>query len=254
MERSPRRYTKALVVAGLSLILFTAAPFLSLLLGNSVRDHVFRELCYRVLYDKITDHCSDATCVVLAVFTFASEQIAIPAPSDETKDLSPLEVIADGHGWCDQQANVMITLAGLGGIDGNLLFLFGYDSISHHSVCELEVEGKHLLFDPFYHASFKTRSGEGAGLNDLLNGDHGPGPITGAVPDDYFRLFETTYPAKHYLSNRVSPLRQFSRWMMKLYCHGPTKHLIKPYTKAYAAMDAPSTVDMDGVNRILAMP
>jgi hypothetical protein len=254
MEGRGRRYTKVLVIGVVLLTLFTAAPFLSVFLGNNIRDFIFRELCYRVLYDRITERCLDDACVAQAVFTFASEHIAVPSPADETKDLSPLEVIAEGHGWCDQQANVMITLAGLGGIDGNLLFLYGYDSISHHSVCELEVDGRFLLFDPFYRASFRTKRGERAGLNDLLAGDHDPAPITGAVPDDYFRLFEETYPAKRYLSNRVSSFKRLSRWLIKLYCQGPTKHLIKPYVKAYAVMDAPSTVDMDGIDRILAMP
>jgi hypothetical protein len=252
MEGRHRRYTKVVVIGVVLLTLFTAAPFLSLFLGSSIRDFIFRELCYRILYDKITERCLDDACVAQAVFTFASEYIAVPSPADETKDLSPLEVIADGHGWCDQQANVMITLAGMGGIEGNLLFLYGYDSISHHSVCELEVNGKFLLFDPFYQASFRTKHGERAGLNDLLADDHDPTPITGAVPDDYFRLFEETFAAQRYLSNRVSPFRHFCRWMIKLYCHAPTKHLIKLYTQAYAAIDTPNTVDMVGIDRILS--
>lgn len=241
------------VIVLVALILFVSAPFLTLLLGNSLRDHVFREICYRIVFDKITVDCEDDRCVALKVFEFASAEIAIPEQHEVLMDLSPMEIIADGYGWCDQQANVMITLAGLGGINGDLLFLFGYDSLSHHSVCELEVDGKYRLFDPFYHASFRTSTGQLAGLNDLLQGDNAPDPITGTVPEDYFRLFENAYPPQIYLSNRVPAFKQFSRWLIRLYCRAPTRFLIKPYVGAYAVMDAPSTVNMEGVERLVAM-
>ena len=211
-QRWPRR---VLLTAGAALFVFAAGPFLSLMLGGKVRDLVFREVCYRVLYDRITDGCSSDACIASAVFAYASAEIAIPGERGVPQDQSPLGIIAHGHGWCDQQAHAMITLASLGDIPGNLLFLYGYDSISHHAVCEMEVDGRMLLYDPYHQATFRGRDGAQAGLNDLLAGVHDTLPMTGQVPPGYFRLFEDAYPARPHLSNRPSYWKRCLRWWTK---------------------------------------
>ena len=233
-------------------MVFAAWPFLSLLLGSKVRDLVFREVCYRVLVDQLVEGCSGDTCFASAVFAYASKEIKVPGERGVPKDQSPLGVIAHGHGWCDQQAHAMITLASLGDIPGNLLFLYGYDSISHHAVCELEVGGTMLLYDPYYQATFRTQDGAQAGLNDLLAGDHDTLPMTGQVPPGYFRLFEEAYTARLHLSNRPPDWKRWLRWWTKQYCRAPTKHLLSAYTALYKAADDQRSLDMDGIDRIMS--
>lgn len=77
-------------------------------------------------------------------------------PSESLTTEKPIhEMIAQGYGFCDEQASVFLALANYAGIRGRLVFLFGSDSISHHSVAEIFID-KWYMIDPFLEAKLES--------------------------------------------------------------------------------------------------
>lgn len=82
---------------------------------------------------------------------YVSQHFKTPRESI-TKEKTIHEMIAQGFGFCDEQASVYLALANYAGIRGRLVFLFGEDSISHHSVAEIYID-KWYMVDPFLEVS-----------------------------------------------------------------------------------------------------
>jgi tetratricopeptide (TPR) repeat protein len=83
-------------------------------------------------------------------------------------------------------------------IDGGYVTLFGYDDVSHHTVCGLVLNGSLRMFDPQNGYVFHTREGEIATFEEVR--ERGPAlrsaqfravkRLRGGEVDRYFRLFE----------------------------------------------------------------
>ena len=65
-----------------------------------------------------------------------------------------------GHGYCDEQCNTLLSLVSTLNIKGRLIFLYGNDSISHHSVCEIMIDDRYCMFDPFYGITIRDHTGK----------------------------------------------------------------------------------------------
>jgi len=122
-----------------------------------------------------------------------------------TKEKTFHEMISDGYGFCDQQASTLLALANYAGIRGRLVFLYGEDSISHHSVAEIYID-KWYMVDPF----FEVKSGSSFLLpsiqevivnNKKLNQFHYDTSLI--RQDQYYNLFTPKYPYKIIHENYV---------------------------------------------------
>ena len=124
---------------------------------------------------------------------------------NSTKEKPFHEMISDGYGFCDQQSSVLLALANYAGIRGRLVFLYGEDSISHHSVAEIYID-KWYMVDPFLEVnsdpSFLLPSIQEVILNKkILNQlQYDTSSIN---QDEYYNLFTPKYPYKIIHENQV---------------------------------------------------
>ena len=235
----------------LIILFFCLLPFISLFLGTKIRDFCFRELSYRVLYNKLTEGCVGDSVKIMKLYEFVIENSSVPPRSYKFKDVNPFEILKDGIGFCDQQANLLITLAGIGGIKGNLVFLYGYDSVSHHSVCELELNDKFRMFDPFYKMFFLTNSNTLASFNDIQNGKIKFPQNSSLLPREYFKLFEKQYPKKIFMTNNISTSKKVMRKITSIWYSIFGGVLLKPYIYSYFIFDNSNEINKKRIMKIL---
>lgn len=133
------------------ILCFLMFPFTLLLGPERLRDYAHRELVYKVIASKVTKGAITDREKALRLMSYVATHLSRPT---DIVDVHPLNDLIRGVGWCDQQANTLITLARKCGIKGHLIFLRGYDMISHHSVCDLHINGEWRIFDPFYDLIF----------------------------------------------------------------------------------------------------
>lgn len=148
---------------------------------------------------------------------FVAGHIMPPPAAESVSDTGWYHVYKNGIGSCDQMALILIRLARAYGIEGRVVFLYGADSVSGHSIAELRVNGQWAMFDPFYGVSFRTPAGNIPGVEELVRQ---PGlqqyyfcePVPGHPPPDkenYLKFFEARYPFRVFAENTLSPAQNF---------------------------------------------
>jgi hypothetical protein len=235
----------------IALFFFSVFPFLSLFTGVWIRNYCFKEISYRIIYNKLTDFCEGDSCRAMRIFTFVSENVSVPLQGHPVKDGSPFDILCKGYGYCNQQAHLLITIAAMGEMKGNLIFLRGYDSVSHHSVSELYIGDKYIILDPFYHQIFNTKKNEMAGFRDIAIGDCKPSKNESSLPEEYFQYFEKKFPPQIYITNEVSFQKRIGRVITKAWCNIFEGILVKPYASLYFIVDNSNEAKKNRISRLL---
>jgi len=160
---------KKTIITGIvvAIFLYLIAPFAMLLGPERLRDYIHRELIYKVITAKLTQGGKQDRQNALRLMDFVESHVLPHPAGSPVIDKHPLNDLVRGMGACDQMANTLITLARKGGIKGRLIFLYGYDSVSHHSVCDLYIDGKFRIFDPFIGSVFVDKEGDMATFNNM---------------------------------------------------------------------------------------
>ena len=104
----------------------------------------------------------------------------------------------EAYGSCDQQAHLLISLAALKGIEGRIIFLFGADSITHHSVAELKIDNNWAMFDPFYDFVYIQKDSQIASVEYLVENDIEFSDLEKISALAYAKLFDKQYPYQVY--------------------------------------------------------
>jgi hypothetical protein len=121
--------------------------------------------------------------------------------------------------YCDNQCNELLELANHINIYGRLVFLYGEDSISKHAVCELKINNKYVMFDPFYGILLRNRSNQLIGLKEITKSQavfKDSNFDNSIETNNYKRLFHLKYPYKIVKYNQPFKTREEKR-MMKIY-------------------------------------
>jgi tetratricopeptide (TPR) repeat protein len=138
-----------------------------------------------------------------------------------------LKYLIKGTAHCDQQVRTLIDLAKKADLKARLLFLRGYDSISHHSVCEIYLDGKFRVFDSDYGYVFRNHHNEIATFLDIQK--HGRKLKSEKLDAllflnkdfstvEYFRLYEPTYEFTVAKTNfKIRKGRMFRAGVIDLY-------------------------------------
>ena len=199
------------------LIFFVLAPFILMLGPAGLRDYLHRELVYKVIADRVTSRAKSDREKALGLFYYVHTHLFTPEGA-ESVDKHPLNDLIRGIGWCDQQANTLITLARKAGIKGRLIFLRGYAMNSQHSVCDLYIDGKYRIFDPEQGVFFLNEEGEIATFADIRDKNRKIRSEQfealrvfqekGQFQAMFLRLFEPKYPPKFFRDNFSSDLKR----------------------------------------------
>jgi hypothetical protein len=149
---------------------------------------------------------------VLQLYTYVCKKIKKPNYK-QVYDTTILgfngQHLYSGLGFCDEQCNTLLSLANTIDIQGRLLFLFGNDSISHHSVCEMKIANHYGMFDPFYKITLRNSNGQIASTEEIIDLprllDKTQIPF-GISDTDYRDLYGTKYPFKIVKYNKIIQL------------------------------------------------
>lgn len=155
-----------ILIVVLSFFIFILIPFVPLFGPDLLRDYTHKELVYKVITSKLTNDTNSDREKSLRLFYYVHTHLFIPE-NEKTMDKHPLNDLVRGIGRCDQQSNTLITLARKANIKGRLIFLRGYEKISHHSVNDLYIDGKFRIFDPLYGYLFITEDNNIATFLDI---------------------------------------------------------------------------------------
>ena len=211
-----------------------------------------------VMYEKSTKNCESDSSKVLALFNFVTSELITPDEKHKPKDLSPFEILKYKYAWCDQQSYVLSSLARLANIDGRIIFLYGNDTISRHTVCELKVKGKYRVFCPLFHKVFYTKQMNLASINDVQNDNLIDRKITISKgfnfnEKSYYELFSRKIPYKVFNTNKKNPSTEnsfgdlyFKKWYSVFGDFG-----LKPYIYLMFKLSHTSVSDQKRINELL---
>jgi hypothetical protein len=199
---------KLVICLVISAVFFVWLPLLGLIMPSRINDYMMNELGLQLVYKKATEGCKSNSSRVAALYQFVTTNVQTPPKSLLPKQIFPFEILIEGTGYCDQQSNLLISLAEKGEIKGNLIFLRGFDHVSHHSVCEIDFDRGYKMFDPLYKRTFQNLKNQLASIQDIQDSSiHYPTNMTG-LPEFYFRLYEKRYPYTICKSNEL-PIHRF---------------------------------------------
>jgi len=176
-----------------ALVLFFCLPFLFLFSSKQTSDFFYRNLLLKEIADSLQWDYKNDLDKAQAIYSFVGKNITQPKPDDEIIDIHPIEVLRMGYGSCDQQAHLMVLLGEQMNIKGHIVFLMGNDSISHHSVAELYIDERWIMFDPYYKVNFLEKQMK-LGVADLCLQANLIYPTTLIDSLSYAKLFHTTFP------------------------------------------------------------
>lgn len=192
------------------LILFILTnPIVWMLVGsNYFRTKIIEELVQETLASNLTRGLESETHKALALFEFVDTHIfhyqRLPKSMLNT---SFLPYFIPGEAFCDEQALALMDLSDKVNITASVIYLRGWDEISHHSVCGMYLEGAFRIFDPDYGYIFYDGD-KIATFHDIQQKDNVWAEKLDAQKalnktfdeQDYFRLYEPTFD--YVVSNR----------------------------------------------------
>lgn len=195
MKKVQKRWWIVLIV----LVLVAVSPALTLLGTEHVREKMLQQLTIKAVAEKVAGDAATDEEKALRLFRYVHERLFTP-PRGKPAGESILEVLVRNVAWCSQQSDILAMLARCLWIDGGYVTLYGYDDVSHHTVCGLELKGGLRMLDPQNGYVFYTGGGEIATLEQVR--ERGPelrSPQFQAVErlrgrdERYFRLFEPAH-------------------------------------------------------------
>ena len=77
------------------------------------------------------------------------------------------DLLRSGHGWCNEQARVLVALTQIAGLPSRLVFAQSRDSKIAHVVSEVYVDGKWVLVDQTEGLIFTCQNGRPINVLDL---------------------------------------------------------------------------------------
>jgi len=249
------RYLKIFFLFVLLLFsLFYFFPFLKLILG----ERNIGGITMQVVYGKSTKNCETDSSKALALFNFVTSELLIPDEHHKPKDSSPYEILKYKYAWCDQQSYVLSSLARLANIDGRIIFLYGKDTISRHTVCELKVKGKYRVFCPLFHKVFYTKQMNLATINDVQNDNLINRKVFisnqfNFTEKTYYELFNRKIPYKVFNTNKIESTNEnkFGDWFFKKWYSVFGNVGLKPYMYLMYKLSHTSVSDQNRINELL---
>ncbi len=174
---------------------------------------MFEQVAYKPLVDSLTNGCTTDSAKALNVYNFVANNCNQPTENQNPKYDNTYDVLTHKTASCDQQVWLLMQLLQLKNIKTQMVFLYGYDSISHHTVAAVELTpGRYGMLDPFNKLYFIDGSGKLASIGDIMKGNV---RAVGTIPPDYFKLYETRYDLKYHSDNTLDRPRKMMRSLLR---------------------------------------
>jgi len=147
-----------------------ASPILLVFAPEKERYYAYRQLFFTFLAHKISGNASSKEEAFINLFDYVSMNVTVVENSPDFAGYKPnyagpIVDIFFGHGWCDQQSTVLMTL--LDKLDINAR----QRDVTGHTTMEVFLDGKWRIADPFFDILiYETGTNKLASLDDFLNG------------------------------------------------------------------------------------
>lgn len=155
---------------------------------------------------------------VIKLYTYITKNIQKPSKTNNNYNLTLGESgkhLLAGQGYCDEQCNTLLSLANTLNFKGRLIFLYGNDSISHHSVCEIKIDQQYCMFDPFYGITIRDHSGKLVNVKAITANANLIKQLlpknTRVTMNEYNALFTNNHPYKIAKYNQIIQLTNEKR-------------------------------------------
>ena len=215
-------------ISFVAIIFLFLTPYFLLIGPDKLRDYLYRELVYKVVIENIILESDTDLEKSLKIQEWVHKN-EYPFSQFGLIDESALTDFVRGIGYCDMLAKGVINLAKKVDIAGRVTGLYGYDSISHHSIAELKINNEYRIFDPYYNIIFRNKKNNIATFDDLQDKNiietvHGEKfndrairyrEFLGENNNEYYRLFEPKYPSRIMaITSPISNLKKLLSFMV----------------------------------------
>lgn len=146
------------VVSGLVLAAMVFAP-------TPLRDRLYREVSYQFLADRITAGAKTDEERAIRLFEFVHLQVNVVGA--QVVDDNPWNDLVRGIGWCDQQSWDLATLLSKQNVHARFAMLRKADGVSPHTVAEVRLGERWVLFDQLNGLYYHKPDGELATLEEV---------------------------------------------------------------------------------------
>ncbi len=201
MKYLQRKYRKFKLISGITFFLFLLLISIFYLSKSKVDKNFIlgKSIIIQLKKNSLTDKE-----LVDSIAYFVAKNFTTPKkPSVHEREFH--ELIKDKNGFCDEQASVFLSLCNYANLKGRLIFLYGADSISHHSIAEIYID-KWYSVDVFFEIkknnSFLLPSIKSIIKNQFVINTF-KFPKNSISYNDYYLLFDSTYPYRIVKYNQV---------------------------------------------------
>jgi hypothetical protein len=228
-----KKRTKIIISIVAVIVFIYLLPFFAYLLANkNTKQFMFEQVAYKTIADNITKDCSTDSAKTMKIYEFVVNRCREPKEGENPKYNNTFDVFTHKTASCDQQVWLMMALLRVENIDARMVFLRGYDSISRHTVAEVNINGHYGMLDPFYHRYLYNNQQQLASVDDIIKGNLPKAGMGYVEPVEYWALFKPTFPYKIHSDNKLDSPHRFIRSIL----WGYKAVLGKAFTGPFKAM------------------
>lgn len=232
---------KKKIISFLSLLILTSfllAPFTSLILSNSLREHAYREIMMHVIAQEETKGLKSGLEIAKRLFYYTAKNTLLNPGDLLPYNEKSLGYLINGLVYCDYAADILATLCAHKGIPARYAMLMDKDGVSPHTITEIFLDGKWRVFDPAEICYYTTKSGKLATLEDLsensdliLENKRMQKIYPTGLPDVYKRMFPLPLPPQRSASKvkRITPFDKLGFFYYAVF----GKRFLRPYQDLY---------------------
>ncbi len=180
---------------------------------------MFEQVAYKPLVDRLTQGCTTDSAKAINVYNFVANNCNQPQGNENPKYDNTYDVLTHKTASCDQQVWLLMHLLQLEDIDARMVFLYGYDSISHHTVAEVNFNGHYVMLDPFYNLHVAENNNRMLSVEELTKMDLEEWPRFLGFENpqlvSYPCLYSKKYPYKIHSDNTLDRPRKMMRSLLR---------------------------------------
>ena len=188
-----------LVIVGIYLL-----PLLVYAVSPNSRPFIKTQVLFKPLVDSITANAPADSAKAMLLYNYVANTCRKPGPGQNPKYNQAYEVLQNKTASCDQQVWLLMGLLRVADIDAEMVFLYGNDSISRHTVAQVDINKEYIILDPFYNLYFKSELNRNAfaAISEL---EQRPGIFNQypTLPDGYAGLYSKKYSYKIHSTNKL---------------------------------------------------
>ena len=195
----------------LAVLYMVGLPILFTRVSKETRASLKEYLILKAKVNKIVGYLENDERIVLKIFHFVADSITNQNNLEKAAPKRAFEVLNSRSGSCDQQVLLFNQCLNVMHIEAHMVFLFNEDSVSHHTVSEVKLNGKWSMFDPFFNRYFEQSiTGKYFSVSELIDKPKEFHPAV--IHSDYAKYFVNHFPPVVHQTNK--PVGKFKWYLM----------------------------------------